>query len=276
MEQYLRRSRLGSAMDDLGLRAVIALAAVLWFVYLWGLGMPAILAGLALGLMGQMALTRYRRRTVSHRETALRQRLGGEMLLEDMLLSSARQAHFQAAMLLGQKHQLTMLRVTEEGILCRYGEETLLIACLRMTAEGAATPDALLPCLRACREYGAQRCVACVMGKCPVATQAWAEESKIPLRLISREELLLLAGQASPATDDQLVVLGKRKNRHDGWKYLQSRILRRDKAKRYMLYGTMLLMVYVLTGLPYYPLPGLACLVLAVGSRYFSRGKETL
>ncbi len=276
MEQYLRRSRLGSAMDDLGLRAVIALAAVLWFVYLWGLGIPAILAGLALGLMGQMALTRYRRRTVSHRETALRQRLGGEMLLEDMLLAPPRQAHFQAAMLLGQKHPLTMLRATEDGVLCRYGEETLLIACLRMTAEGAATPDALLPCLRACREHGAQRCVACVMGKCPTATLAWAEESKIPLRLIPREELLLLAGQASPATDDQLVVLGRRKNRHDRWKQLRSRMLRRDKARKYMLYGTMLLLVYVLTGLPYYPLPGLICLLLAVGSRYFSRGKETL
>ena len=34
MEQYLRRKRLGGLMDDLGLRLLIALAAVMWFVWL--------------------------------------------------------------------------------------------------------------------------------------------------------------------------------------------------------------------------------------------------
>ena len=81
MEQYLRRRRLGSMMDEMGLRALIALGSVMWFVWLWGLGMPSLLAGLALGLMGQMALTRWRRRVVNRREQTLRKQLGGEMLL---------------------------------------------------------------------------------------------------------------------------------------------------------------------------------------------------
>ena len=137
MEQYLRRRRLGSVMDEIGLRALIALGSVLWFVWLWGLGMPALLAGLALGLMGQMALTRWRRRVVERREQALRKQLGGEMLLEDMLLQTPRRAHFQAAMLLGQRYPLRMERVTEEGMLCQSGGERLLVSCLRRRAPEA-------------------------------------------------------------------------------------------------------------------------------------------
>ena len=45
MQQYLRRGRLSALMDGLGLRAALALAAVGWFVYLWGLTVPALLAG---------------------------------------------------------------------------------------------------------------------------------------------------------------------------------------------------------------------------------------
>ena len=130
MERYLRRKRLGGVLDEMGLRALIALGTVMWFVWLWGLGMPALLAGLALGLMGQMALTRWRRRAVEKRERALRRQLGGEMLLEDMLLQPPRRAHFQAAMLLGQRYPLRMERVTEDGMLCLSGEERLLVSCL--------------------------------------------------------------------------------------------------------------------------------------------------
>ena len=49
MQQYLRRGRLSALMDGIGLRTMLALAAVGWFVYLWGLTVPALLAGGALG-----------------------------------------------------------------------------------------------------------------------------------------------------------------------------------------------------------------------------------
>ncbi|MGN0970833.1 MAG: hypothetical protein ACI4OY_02685 [Aristaeellaceae bacterium] len=276
MEQYLRRKRPGSVMDEIGLRLLIALGAVMWFVWLWGLGMPALLAGLALGLMGQMALTRWRRRVVDRREQALRKQLGGEMLLEDMLLLPPRRAHFQAAVLLGQRYPLRMERVTEEGMLCQSGGERLLVSCLLRPPACEASPEDLLACQRAARAHGAKRCVLCLTCKCSAAARAWAETSAIPVRIISRETMLILAGQANPATDAQLVSLGKRKNRPGSGGGVLRTILDRGKAGRYMFYGTAMVLLYVVTGLKWYALPGLALVLLAVTSRYLAREPEEL
>ncbi len=276
MERYLRRKRLGSVLDEMGLRALIALGTVMWFVWLWGLGMPALLAGLALGLMGQMALTRWRRRAVEKRERALRRQLGGEMLLEDMLLQPPRRAHFQAAMLLGQRYPLRMERVTEEGMLCQSGEERLLVSCLRKPPEREAAPEDLLAFQRAARAHGVRRRVLCLTCQCSAAARAWAETSAIPVRIISRETMLTLAGQASPATDAQLIALGRRRNRPVPGGTVLRTILERGKAGRYMFYGTAMVVLYILTGLKWYPLPGLALVLLAVTSRYLAREKETL
>ena len=267
MEQYLRKNRFGAWMDGLGLRALIQAAALGWFVWLWGLALPSVAAGMALGAMGQMALTLYRRCTVVRRERALRCRLGGEMMLEDMLLAPARQAHFQAALLLGERYPLTMLRVTDDGMLCQYRGETLLIACLRMPPECELGTGDLAACQRACREHGAVRGVICPLGKVTPKVAARAEQGRIPLRIIRRDALLELAGQCSPATDDQLVELGKRRRRPAAQGEFWKALLRRDKAARYMLYGTALMLLYVLTASPLYPGPGAVCLTLGVFSR---------
>ena len=267
MEQYLRKNRFGTWMDGLGLRLAIQLTAIMWFVWLWGLALPSVTAGMALGLMGQMALTLYRRCTVVRRERALRYRLGGEMMLEDMLLAPARQAHFQAALLLGERYPLTLLRVTDDGTLCRYRDETLLVSCLRMPPENELGTADLAACQRACLEHGATRGILCPLGRVHPKTAAKAEQTRIPLRIIRRETLLDLAGQCSPATDEQLVALGQRRKRPATAGGFLRGLLQRDKAPRYMMYGTALMLLYVLTGSPLYPAPGAVCLTLGVFSR---------
>ena len=86
------------------------------------------------------------------------------------------------------------------------------------------------------------------------------------MKVIRRETLAALAGQAHPATDAQLVELGRRKKRLAPGGLMQT-ALRREKAKTYMLYGLGLTLLYVATGLWYYPGPGIACLVLSVVCR---------
>ena len=267
MEQYLRKKRFGTWLDGLGLRLLIQLMALMWFVWLWGLALPSVTAGMALGLMGQMALTLYRRCTVVRRERALRSRLGGEMMLEEMLLAPARQAHFQAALLLGERYPLTMRRVTDNGMICDYRGETLLISCLRMPPESELSLGDLTACQRACREHQAERGVLCPLGRVTPKVAARAEQGSMPLKIIRREVLLDLAGQCSPATDEQLVELGKRKRRPAAAGGGLRGLLRRDKAARYMLYGTALMLLYVLTSSPLYPGPGAVCLTLGVFSR---------
>ena len=276
MEQYLRRNRLSELMDGLGVRALIYLLALMWFVWLWGLGIPSLLAGAALGTLGQLAHSRWRRHTVARRERALRSRLGAELMLEDMLLSEPREAHFRAALLLAERWPIALQTVKEEGVLCLQGEEKLLVQCLRMPADGALSPGDLAAGQRAVRRAGADRGVLCVLGKTPPKVLARAEQTCIPLRIISRDTLMELAGQTSPATDEQLVALGKRRRKPAGRGGALQLVFRRDKARRYFTYGLTMVLLYVLTGVRVYAVPGLVCLTMAVLCRTGRSGGETL
>lgn len=276
MERYLRRNRLSETMDGLGMFALVYLLATGWFTFLWGLNVPSILAGSALGTLLWTARCQWRRRTVERREKALRSRLGAELMLESMLLAESKEAHFHAAVLLAEKWPIAMQSVKEEGVLCRQGEETLLIQCIRMPEDGELSVGDLLAAQRAVRRLAADRAVLCVLGKVPPKIAARAEESLVPLRIIRREMLLALAGQYAPATDEQLIELGKRRKRPAGQGSITRLVFRRDKARRYHLYGLMMLILYILTGARLYAVPGMVCLTMAVMCRLGRGGAETL
>ncbi len=265
MEQYLRRNRISEVLDGLGVRAAIYGAATLWFVWLWGMGWPAVLAGLALGTLGQMVRSRCRQRSVARREKALRARLGGEMMLEAMLLSEAKEAHFRAALLLAERWPLTLCEAGDAGVTCKQGDETLLVQCLRMPAENELSAGDLLAGQRAVKRAGADRGVLCVLGKVAPKVAAKAEQTPVPLRLVQRETLLDIAGSLSPATDAQLIELGKRRRRPVAPGGGLRLVFRRDKARRYWGYGTGMLLLYVLTSLGVYAVMGMVCLAMAVG-----------
>lgn len=276
MEQYLRRNRLSEVLDGIGIRALLYGVALMWFVWLWGLGMPALLAGLALGTLMQLARSRRRRRSVQRREKALRCRLGAELMLEEMLLSGAGEAHRRAAQLLGQRWSLTTLESSEDGVLCRCGDEKLLITCLRIPPESEWGMGDLAAAQRAVRKCGADRGVMCVLGRTSARALVKAEQTPVPLRIIRRETLLALAGRMAPATDEQLVALGKRRRRPAGKESVIALILRRDKARRYYVYGLLMTVMYVLTGVRVYAVPGMLCLTMAVLCRSGFGGEEPL
>lgn len=274
MERYLRRNRLAEAMDGLGVRAVILLGALIFFVVLWGLNMPALMAGAALGVLGMLLRSRRRKHTVERRGRALRSRLGAELMLEEMLLSEPRQAHFRAAVLLAERWEIAMQSVKDEGVLCRQGGRTLLVQCLRMPPEGELSVGDLLNAVRAVRRLQADKAVLCVLGRVPAKVAARAEEMIIPIRIIRRETLMSIAAAYAPATDEQLIELGRRRHR-PAEQGIARLVFRRDKARRYYLYGLLMLVMYVLTGARLYAVPGMVCLTMAVFSR-ISRSGETV
>lgn len=275
MERYLRRNRLSEVLDTLGMGALLYLLAAGWFVWLWGLRAASLLAGAALGTLFWAARSRWRKCTVSRREKTLRSRLGAELMLESMLLAEAREAHFHAAVLLTEKWPIAVYAVKEEGVLCRQGEETLLVQCIRMLEDGELSQGDLLSAQRAVRKHQADRAILCVLGKTSPKIAARAEEALVPLRIVRRETLLALAGQYAPATDEQLVELGQRRRRA-GQGSLAALIFRRDKARRYHLYGLGMLLVYVLTGARLYAVPGMVCLTMAVLCHVRRSGEEAL
>ncbi len=276
MESYLRRNRLSEKLDMLGMAALLYGLAAWWFIWLWGLNVPALIAGLALGTLLWTARSAWRRHTVGRREKALRSRLGAELMLENMLLCEAKEAHFQAALLLAEKWPITLQSLREEGVLCRQGEESLLVQCLRMPPEGELSTGDLLAAQRTLRRLNVDKAVLCPLGKVSAKVAARAEEAPVPLRIVRREQLLLIAGRCAPATDAQLVELGQRRRKLAGQGSVSQRIFQREKARRYHLYGLCMLLLYILTGLRLYAVPGMVCLTMAVLSRWKDRGQEQL
>ena len=276
MERYLRRNRLSETLDTLGIAALLYAAGTLWFTWLWGMNGASILAGAALGPLLWTGRREWRKRTVAKREKALRSRLGAELMLEGMLMADAKEAHFRAALLLAEKWPVTMLSVKEEGVICRQGEELLLVQCIRMPEDGELSAGDLLAAQRAVRRVKADRGVLCPLGKTSPKVAAKAESALVPLRIIPRSTLLSIAGQLAPATDEQLVELGKRRKRRVGQGSLLRMALRPEKAKRYHIYGMGMLVLYVLADMWLYAVPGMACLTLAVMCQVGREQRELL
>lgn len=274
MEQYLRRNRLATAADGLGVMALIYTSAVMWFVWLWGLGTPALLAGAALGTLLAMARACHRRRRVTLREKALRARLGAEMLLEELLLSEAREAHARTARLLAERWPMTVERVTDDGALCHQGSEMLLIICQRTPPDGSLGAGDLVAAQRAVRRQGAGRAVLCALGKTPPAVLVRAEEAAVPLRIIRRETLMTLAAH-HPATDAQLIALGQRRRKRPPGGVM-ALVFRQDKARRYFAYGLAMTLLYLLMGARLYAVAGLTCLTMAILCRTGRSGEAPL
>ena len=272
MEQYLHRGALSGLLNALGLRVLIAVGAVGWFVWLWGVGMPALLAGLALGVLGQLAMTRGRARYAERREDAVRARLGGELALEELALCPPREAHAQAARLLAMRYPLTLRHAEADGALCLYAPkgheaELLLVVCAARPRDAALSSGDVAPVMRACRARGAQRGVLCLTCATSARVESEAAAGPVPVRVVRREVLLQLAGHAAPATDEQLMALKARRRRIARVDSVAQRVLHPAKARRYMGYGIGLMLLFVLTGARALPVPAAVCLGLGAACR---------
>lgn len=225
--------------------------------------------------MGLSLLHLGQKRTVARRETALRRRIGGEMALEAILTAPARKAQFQAALWLCQGYPgLEMLRTSDRGVLCRYEKETLLVSLIPAHPSETIGCGPLLALQR--QMQGADRAVALLTAPASRQAQQYAAQARPPLRLIPRETLCRLAGRCSPATDEQLAALGRRRREKANRQVWLRHILAPHRTRRYLLYGLGMLALYGITRLPYYPVPGTILLSLAILSRAYPRAAEKL
>jgi len=269
------KTQFAARMDRIGLRAVILLLSLVWFIGLWGVILPALIASLAMTLMGCLLLRLGQNKTTVQREAALRRRLGGEMALEAILTAPPRKAQFQAALWLTQGYpNLEMLRVAQQGVHCRYGQESLLVSLIPVHPCEKIGCGPLLALQRLLEPN--ERAVALLCAPASREAQQYAAQCCPPVRLIARETLLRLAGVCQPATDEQLTQLGKRRRQKADRQVWLRHILSPHRTRRYLLYGLGLLALYGFTGLNYYPVPGVALLCLALLSRVYRRPPDQL
>ena len=263
MQEYLQKTPLGTVMDEIGTVAVLLALSVLFYVVLWGLNLASLSAGLATFILCMILRTRTRKTRLHRREMQLRQRIGGELKLEEWTVRPPRRAHFETALLLSQVCPLVLERTLEEGVLCTLEKsgERLLVACAQLHREEKLTARDIAAFQRRCVEAGASRGVICGAGGVQRAAEEQAQLAP-QVAFIGREKMIALAGEANPALDRQLVALGRRKragrDRHT-WK---NSALSPQRTQKYLLYGMLLLTLYIVTGQRYYPLPGVICLVL--------------
>ena len=265
MQEYLHRSRFGSILDGIGFHFLALGVSFLWFLLLWGLRLSSVLAGLA--LYGMILLLRRKMRDdqLIRREKQMRAAIGGELALERLLLDQKERAHFETAMLLSMRHPLVLLQTGESGVLCDLKGEKVLIAFLQRHASAAVDADQVLSMQRGVRLLHADRGLLCV--PCGISPKAREQaQNQPPVSFLSREEMIALFGRVNPATDAQLVALGRRKKAPKPEKLLRL-VLDRRRAKRYACYGALLLLMHQLTGFFFYAPAGLLCLSLAAACR---------
>lgn len=267
MKKYRPKSPAANVADKL-LRLMIAAAlGVGWFVYLWGLSLPALSAGLALGMLFWLCARLFGKKSVEKREKQMRQMLGGELALDRLLTMSPRHAAFQAAVWLSPKYPMEMQRAAEWSVSGTLEDKPAQIRLIAQHESVRVTAQQLVTVVREARQGKADICVLCVTA--PLAREAdeYLHSAPVDLRLVKRDELALLAGLCSPATDEDLARLSHKKRTRRTAKQWIAIILSPGRARRYFWYGAGMAALAFVTGQWVYPLPAVVCLALFAGCK---------
>lgn len=262
MQEYFLKNAFREKLDGVGFHLLVLLLCCGWFALLWGLRLQALLAGLSLYILCLLVLRKTRDHRLQQKEQKLRRRIGGEMKLESLLFLPGEEAHLETVLLLSLAESLSPERLVRQGILCRKEKERVLVSFLQVPACEKVTARDVLSLQQAARAEGAGQVLLCA----PCGVESGAEnqcEKEVPVRILERDALIALFGAAAPATDQQLVQLGKSRKKALPFHRLWPLLFHPAKTRRYALYGGLLLFLYLLTGFLYYALPGLICIVLA-------------
>ena len=271
MESYRPKTALASAADHL-LRVLLAWAAgVGWFVALWGLCLPALTAGTALGGLFWLCARLLGKKQVQKKEAALRQTLGGELALEKLLLFSPTEAAFQCVQWLQARTRLQI----ESGGLGMWDGETVLLRLFAQHPGTEISSQQVSETIRKARQAQVQRILLCTTAPLSSAACRLAETAEPSLRLVGREELIQLAGACCPATDEDLCRLKQRKPKRRSAREWLKIILHPSRAKRYFWYGVGLAALTLATGQRFYPIPAAVCLLLFAGCKIYAARHRT-
>ena len=268
MHKYQPKAPLAEAADKL-LRAMLAaLAGTAWFVYLWGLRLTALTAGIAMGGLIWLAARQLGKKRMLRKETQMRQMIGGELALSRLMMLSPRHAAFQAALWLLPKADIRMEKALPWGVLGTWKGGRVLV---RLIAQHESLPINVQQVIKAVRDAHDQevdRCLLCVTAPVSKEAAAYAEDLEMPIRIVTREELVALAGANEPATDEQLRRMAEGR-RHKGRTLSDwlGDILAPEKAKRYLWYGLGMAALAAITRQWVYPFPAAVCLMLYTGCK---------
>lgn len=238
-----RKNAFASALDRLTLRTLVLLLCIAYFFFLWRSGAASLLAGVSLFVLISLALMLFEKQTLSVRDRMLRERVGGMIALDELIMMPGGAASERVCALLCR----ALGGEQEERVIMRCGEEIWLIRLAQCLPGTTASQGDVLSAHRARIEQGADKvALACTAGFSPEATHA-AEWADPPVRLIGGRQLAALFGKMHPATDEDIARHAARQKKPFSWARIRALALSGVKLKRYLLCAFLLLMFYLIT-----------------------------
>lgn len=262
MQKYRPKTPVAEVSDRLLRAGIAGLVGVSWFVFLWGLSLPALTAGLSLGIMLWLCVRQFSKQITRKREEQMRRMIGGELALNRLLLEPPRKAAFQCALWLAPRYPLVMQKAVEWGVIGLLDGKKTCIRLIACHETQKITAQQVVECAREARERQMEQTLLCLTAPASADAISYAASLDPPMKIIQRSELIEYAGYAHPATDEDLRSLGKQKRTRLSAREWLAVILDASRARRYFWYGLGLSALSLTTGSGYYPIPAALCLLL--------------
>lgn len=243
MSPFDRKNKVAACLDRFALRMLLLALCIGYFFFLWRSGLPSLLAGSALFALVCLSLMQLERHTLSRRDRMLRERIGGTIALEELiLLPSAKACETVCALLCD-----TLGAQALGGGRMRYEEEIWLVRCAQCLQSANASEGDVLSAHRARLEQQADKCaLVSTSGFSPAAIRA-AEWMDPPVRLIGGRQLSVLFGRQHPATDEDIARHLSRSKKPFSWQRIRTLALSHAKLRRYLICALLLLVLYLMT-----------------------------
>lgn len=243
MSPFDSKNKVAALLDRLALRTLLLAASVGYFFFLWRSGMASLLAGSALFALITLTILLIEKRTLSRRDRSLRERVGGAIALQELVMLPGARANETVRTLLCDALDAEPL----EGSRMRYEDESWLVRCAQCLQGSNASEGDVLAAHRARVGSGADKCaLASTSGFSPAAVRA-AEWMDPPVRLITGRQLALLYGRLHPATDEEITRHLSRQKKPFSWQRIRALALSHTKLRRYLLCAFLLLLLYFAT-----------------------------
>lgn len=268
MLKYKPKTMAAQLTDRILRILVTCLIGIGWFVALWGFCLPALTAGVALGGLIWLCARQFGKRSTQKREKQMRRMIGGELALQKLLLLPPRHAAFHAALWIAPKFPVVMQKAVEWGILGTLDQQTVLVRLIAQHESQTVSAQQVVECAREMRAHNVKRCILCLTAPASRDAQLYAAAADPPIELVERAELVDFAGLCSPATDEDLSKLGRKKQPRRSFREWATIVLDASRARRYFWYGLGLSLLALLTGLPFYPIPAMVCLGLFAACKW--------
>lgn len=241
---FERKTSAAIRLDRACLHLILLLFCVFYFLFLFRSVPSSLIAGSALFVLCVLCILQIEQRTLRRRDRLLRERVGGMIALEDLLLMPAKKACGEVLCLLCR---VLPAAPAENGCM-RYGGEIWLVRLAQCPQGKSISEGDVLSAHRARIETGADQCVlAATASFSPEATRT-AEWMDPPIRLISGRQLASLFGRMHPATDEDIARHAARRRKPFSRERIRALALSPVKLRRYLLCAFLLLVMYLFSG----------------------------